>query len=133
MFFKNCVGFALSNCLNAKTNTFWNLIYTIHHSFERSYTTKCIQYNIHDTKSYELPKYLFVHYPYLLTTFLQAKLVRYSSQMTIRYSAHSLFVRTTQRRYLHTQLHTRLTELLMTRCPLCVASLYTHVFRTFSK
>ena len=35
----------------------WNTKYTIQHSIECSQTTKCIQYNIHDTKSCKLPKY----------------------------------------------------------------------------
>ena len=33
-----------------------------------------------------------IRYPYLLTTFLQVKLVRYTSHTTIRYSDHNLFV-----------------------------------------
>ena len=57
MFFKNCIGFVLSNCLNVK-KYLWNAKYTIQHRTERSETTKCIQYNIHDTISYELPKYV---------------------------------------------------------------------------
>ena len=36
----------------------FNTTYTIKHSIERSQTNKCIQYNIHDTKSCELPNYL---------------------------------------------------------------------------
>ena len=43
----------LSNCLNAKKK--WKAKYTIQHRIERSQTTKCIQYNIHETKSYESP------------------------------------------------------------------------------
>ena len=57
MFFKSCISFVLSNCLNAKKNHIWDSKYTIHHSIERSQTTKCIQYNIHNIKSCELPKY----------------------------------------------------------------------------
>ena len=34
----------------------FNTTYTIQHSIERSQTNKCIQYNIHDTKSFELSK-----------------------------------------------------------------------------
>ena len=55
MFFKSCVGFVLSNCLNVKKihlgirNTQFSI------AIERSRTTKCIQYNLHDTKSCELP------------------------------------------------------------------------------
>ena len=37
-----------------------NSKYTTQHRIERSQTTKCIQYNIHDTMSCELPKYLFL-------------------------------------------------------------------------
>ena len=58
MFFKNSVGFVLSNCLNAKKKYVWNAKYTIQHRIERSQTAKCIQYNLHDTKSCELPNYL---------------------------------------------------------------------------
>ena len=54
MFFKSSVAFLLSNCLNAK-KYIWNTKYTIQHGIERLQTTKCIQYNIHDTKSCELP------------------------------------------------------------------------------
>ena len=54
-FLKRCVGFVLSNCLNAKKKKyFWHIKYTIQHSIERSQTSKYIQYNIHDTKLYEL-------------------------------------------------------------------------------
>ena len=57
MFFKGSVGFVLPNCLNAKKKKyFWNAKYTIQQRIERSQTTKCIQYNIHDTLSCELPK-----------------------------------------------------------------------------
>ena len=59
MFVKSSVGFVLSNCLNAKKKYIWNGKYTIQHSIERSQTIKCIQYNIHDIKSCELPKYSF--------------------------------------------------------------------------
>ena len=59
MFFKTSVGFALSNCLNAKKKKkkiyIWNAKNTIQHRIERSQTIKCIQYNIHDTMSCELP------------------------------------------------------------------------------
>ena len=41
-----------------KKKYIWNSNYTIQQSIERTQTTKCIQYNIHDTKSCELPKYL---------------------------------------------------------------------------
>ena len=58
MFFKSWVGFMLSNCLNIKKKYIWNTKYTIQHSTERSQKSKCIQYNIHDTKSCELPKYI---------------------------------------------------------------------------
>ena len=45
MFFKSWVGFVLSNCWNAK-KFIWDSKYTIHHSIERSQTTKCIQYTL---------------------------------------------------------------------------------------
>ena len=38
---------------------FWHIKYTIRHIIERAQTTKCIQYNIHDTQSCELPTYVF--------------------------------------------------------------------------
>ena len=50
MFFKSSVGFLLSNCSNAEKSRFGML----------SQTIKCIQYNIHDTKSCELPNYLVI-------------------------------------------------------------------------
>ena len=50
MFFKSCIGFVLSNCLNAKKKYIWNTKYTIQHSIVRSQTAKYIPYNIHDTK-----------------------------------------------------------------------------------
>ena len=59
MFSKSSVGVKLSNCLNAKKKKYiWNMKYTIQHSIERSQTTKCIQYNIYDTMSCELPTYV---------------------------------------------------------------------------
>ena len=54
MFFICSVSFDLSNCLNVK-KYIRNAKYTIQHSIERSQTTKCIQYNIRDAKSCELP------------------------------------------------------------------------------
>ena len=71
MFFKSCIGFVLSNCVNEKnaymfTYVFkksfwfrcyqivWNMKYTIQHRIERSQATKSNQYNIHDTESCEL-------------------------------------------------------------------------------
>ncbi|TMW47060.1 hypothetical protein DOY81_007859 [Sarcophaga bullata] len=56
MFLKSCVGFVLSNCLIA----IWNSKYTIQRSIKLSQITKYIQYNIHDTKSYELAIYVFL-------------------------------------------------------------------------
>ena len=47
MFFKNSVGFVLSNCLNANEI---HLEYEIH-----NISYDCIQYHIHDTKSCESP------------------------------------------------------------------------------
>ena len=59
MFFKSNVGFGLLNCLNAKKKKYiWNAKYTVQHRIERSQTTKCIQYNIHDTMLCEFPKYI---------------------------------------------------------------------------
>ena len=58
MFFKSSVGFWLSDCSNAKKKYIWNENYTMQHRIERSQTTKCIQYNIHDTMSCELPNCL---------------------------------------------------------------------------
>ena len=60
MFFKTSVGFVLLNCLNAKKKKkyIWNTKYTIQHSIERSQTSNCIQYNIHNTMSYEFPNYI---------------------------------------------------------------------------
>ena len=80
--FKSCIALVLSNSVNAKnlymfSYVFQNLCwfraiklfecqkkkyilhtkYTIQHSIERSQTSKCIQYNIHDTQSCELPIY----------------------------------------------------------------------------
>ena len=40
-------------------------------------------------------QYLFVRNSYLITTFLQATLVRHSFRTTIRYSAYNLFVSNT--------------------------------------
>ena len=57
MCLKSCVGYVLSICLNAKKYTF-GIQKTIQHCIEHSHTTKCIQYNIHDIKSCELPNYL---------------------------------------------------------------------------
>ena len=54
LFFKSSSGFLLSK---KKKKYIWNTKYTIQHSIKRSQTTKCIQYNINDTKSYELPKW----------------------------------------------------------------------------
>ena len=79
---KRCIGFVLSNSVNEKNvymfsyvfqkscwfpaiksfkcqkkKNIWNAKYTIQHRIECSQTTKCIQYNIHDTKSCELPNY----------------------------------------------------------------------------
>ena len=42
-------------CECQKKKCIWNTKYTIQHRIERSQATKSIQYNIHDTKSYELP------------------------------------------------------------------------------
>ena len=57
MFFKSSVGYSRKpNCLNAK-NYIWNGRYTLQHRIERSQTTNCIQYDIHDTMSYELPNF----------------------------------------------------------------------------
>ena len=90
--FKSCIGFVLSNCVNAKNvymfsyvfqkyylfraiklficqkkkKYIWNAKYSIQHRIDRSQTTKCIQYNIHDTKSCELPKYLRRKFPKLM-------------------------------------------------------------------
>ena len=61
MFFKSSDGFMLSNCLNAKKKKnkyIWNTKYTIQHRTECSQTAKCIQYNLQDTKSCELPNCL---------------------------------------------------------------------------
>ena len=57
VFFKSSVGFLLSNRLNAKKKYIWNAKYRIQRRIKGSQTIKCIQYNKHDTKSYELPKY----------------------------------------------------------------------------
>ena len=54
--FKTCIGFVLSNSANEKKKYIWNVKYTIQLSIDRSQTIKCIQYNLHDTNSYELPK-----------------------------------------------------------------------------
>ena len=62
MFFKIWVSFGLSNCLNAKKIYIWNAKYILQHWIEHSQTTKCIQYNIHDTMSFELDTYIIGHY-----------------------------------------------------------------------
>ena len=62
MFLKSCVGFTLSNCSNAKKKFIWNSIYTIYLSIECSQATKSIQYNIHDTKSCELPNSFYMFF-----------------------------------------------------------------------
>ena len=55
MFLKSSVGW-LSNFVNAK-KYIWSTKYTIQHRIERSQASKCIQYDIYDTMSCELPKY----------------------------------------------------------------------------
>ena len=77
MLFKSCVGFVLLNCLNATKKNIWNTKYTIQHIIERSQTTKCIQYNIHDTKSCELPNYLLYISYLILRIILYINLLRY--------------------------------------------------------
>ena len=61
MFFKCSIALGLSNCLNAKKKKYIsNTKYTIQHRIESSKTTKCIQYNIHDKMSCELPNCFFL-------------------------------------------------------------------------
>ena len=58
IFYKSCIGFVvLSNYLNTKKKIHLEceIHNTVYH-FELFRTTKCIQYNIHDTKSCELPE-----------------------------------------------------------------------------
>ena len=57
--FQICVGFVLSKCLNVK-KYIWNAKYIIPHRIERLQTTKRIQYNIHNTKSCELPNFFHI-------------------------------------------------------------------------
>ena len=43
----------------------WNAKQTIQHRIERSQTTKCIQYDIYDTMSCELPNCLSIMFIYV--------------------------------------------------------------------
>ena len=56
VFQKQC-WFRATKLFECQKKYIWNAKYTIQHRIERSQTTKCIQYNIHDTISSELPKY----------------------------------------------------------------------------
>ena len=49
-------------------------------------------------------------------------ITRITIDTTFRYSAYN------RNCFVHTQLHTRMIEFLLTRCPLSLASLYTHAF-----
>ena len=61
MFFKSSVGYLLFKYQKKKKI---HLECKMHNKqrIERSQTTKCIQYNIHDTKSCELPNYHQIFY-----------------------------------------------------------------------
>ena len=75
MFFKSCVGYVLSNCLNAKKKIHLEYENTIQHSIGRSQTIKCIQYNIHDTELCELPKYKQIPNIFPVKMFFKTKIM----------------------------------------------------------
>ena len=130
MFFKSCVAFVLSNCLNTKKIHFriWYTQYIIALSVHTQPNVFNTPYTIQSRMN--CPN----NYPFVILICLQPFCKPHLFAILLRrLFAHNLFVSTTQRRYLYTQLYTSLTELLMTRCPLCVVSLYIHVFRIFSK
>ena len=86
----SCIGYMLSNCLNAKKKYISNTKYTIQHNTERSQTIKCSQYNIYDTKSCELPNYCHMFLKscigFVLSNCLNAK----KSAFGIRNSQYSI-------------------------------------------
>ena len=65
--FQKLLWFRAIKLFEFQTKYIWNTKYTIQHSIERSQTTKSIQYNIHDIKSCELPKYIYIKFFYIIT------------------------------------------------------------------